>query len=188
MKKMMMLAVLGMLGTAGATVAVGSLTAPLKFKATVDSVCQVVTAPPTATSTGLSFANNPVVPLTVPPTMGYNASMVTGPSTGGALSGIGLRIQCTKGTPLNVTLTPSGGTVVGPENANGITKNALMQLARKNGDGTLNGQYSFSMAMENNGSAGDLYTGNASYQIDPNQWNAPAGDYEGTLLVQLSYN
>lgn len=173
MKKMMMLVVLGMVGTAGAA---GTLNAPVKFTANVTTICRVAGVP-------FGTINAPTINA---PDISYQASQTSNLSSSVALPS-GINIECTKGTALTIKATPQDGTPTTVTSYNLTTPEAAMNLTM--GANKLNGKYSLTTTKVDSTSQmiGDKYTGSVTYKATAGQWGAPEGTYTGTLNIVISY-
>lgn len=173
MKKMMMLAMMGLLGTAGA--AGGTVTGNVQFEADVLNVCRLNTS---------TFSGS----ADLPSPFDYKA---TGKDQGATALFDAYTIRCTAGTKMDISATPPGG----PTNSTSIgasdTTKSLSGAMNLSGPGLpLAGLYnvSFTKTPSSSSTTPDTYAGSAGFTATDGQWGVSKGLYTGTLVVTLSYD
>lgn len=166
MKKMMMMAVMGLVGTAGAA----SFTAPVVFTAKVTNVCRVV---------------GNIKDIKAPAAIDYTAAKTKELSTTASLPST-MSLECTKNTPLTIKATTAGGAPTSVA-YNLPTPDAAMSLTL--GTNKLDGTYSLTVnkVQSPDQMTGDKYTGSVTYKATAGQWGAPEGTYTGILNITVSY-
>ncbi|THF70028.1 hypothetical protein E7T06_08970 [Deinococcus sp. Arct2-2] len=179
MKKMMLLAAM-MVGTASAAPAAsGNIT----FNTQVNNVCAISGN----ASGGGTLSSVPATVNQSVTTADYNA--LQNPTSTATTGNIGY-LQCTTGTPLTLTTTPSSGSAANTQSGNSsaaIVNTGLMNLT--SGSNTLTGNYEAKLSTTAAASRnGDVWRGEFSFKPDGGQWNAPAGAYSGTLNFTITYN
>ncbi len=176
MKKMMMMAaVMGLVGTAGA--AGGPASASVNFNANVQNVCLLG---------GGAFTGN-YGPLSTP---AFNYVANGGANQGvsyGPLAPSAMLIKCTKGTTLTVSTSTASGDSdagTGPDTLTGG-----MALSSSTTGDSLQGVYTVAITKATASDGADTYGGSVGFRANANQWGVAAGtDYTGTLTITLSYN
>ncbi|MDP9765502.1 hypothetical protein [Deinococcus enclensis] len=153
----------------------GSATMSVNFSAVVSNTCHV-----SGQGSALSGSAGPV-PATV---ANYTALGATSSSAIGA----GFIIECTKGTDVTVTATPTDGTATTVASYGVASTPAAMKLFK--GSDFLNGLYTIQVNRQDSASqtSGDLYGGSVSYTPTAGQWGAPKGTYNSILTITFEYN
>lgn len=198
MKKMMLMAaMMGLVGTAGAVGPAGNgdVTIPVNFGATVEQQCRIGTEP---------FGNFTVPAGFLPPAAQLSATYNAGATTVNAATSTmtsAMSIECTKGTAVTYSTSTTTGTNVTSTAAG--TNSAPTDMYLKNtaaafANERLWGKYVVTstktpapVAPAGSASAnstGDVYTGNVVFTATNGQYGAVAGTYAGTLNVIISYN
>lgn len=174
MKNLMMLA--AALLVSAPAIAAGSATMSVNFSAVVANTCHV-----SGQGSALSGSVGPVAASVA----NYTALGATSSSAIAA----GFIIECTEGTPVTVTATPTDGTATTVTSYGVDSTPAAMKLFKGSND-FLNGKYTIKVDKQASTSqtSGDLYGGSVSYTPDAGQWGAPAGAYNSILTVTFVYN
>lgn len=174
MKNLMMLA--AALLVSAPVVAATTASVNVNFRAQVASTCHVIGSPAALPGVLLGTVDASVA--------NYSALNNTATSGGSA----GFVIECTEGTPVTVTATPTDGAPTTVTSYGVTSTPAAMKLFK--GSDFLNGLYTIQVnrQVSNSQTSGDLYGGSVSYRPDAGQWGAPAGAYNSILTVTFEYN